>query len=523
VFKALNRPASNPVATIGDAFKRQNQIAFAEEQKGAWSPWPFWFEPDIDENLFPGRDDLWAPDDIMPSLATLVRRAIAAIEYNWQYYKAEWPGDAQAETARAVSSMPPEQQLYLGKMNAAGVGSHPLLSLAHAAAQDLERDVEAARLSEAAIIHLLAAFQALVAKHRAGNGLSEAFRRALILANFGICMVLGILRHGCLLWGMHVIDHLEFRAFLAEQDAEAANNAIVSEMYEYTFAFENGSRDLPRISACAAVQAILRLFLTYKGAFFFKAMLGMGDTICTPLYQLLKQRGVSFKFFHKVTSLEPTADGGQIGTILIDQQVGMAAGGDDYQPLVTVNGSECWPSAPLWDQLQDGAALKAAGIDFENAYGPPFPPQPAPVAKLSLKLNEDFDKVVLGISMGALADICAKLVAEKTAWRDMVVNLKTVRTQALQLWIDRKVGDLGGPFVAPVVPPVVWPQRVAPPNPMGPIVGTFQPPLDTYSDMSQLLPAEAWPEPGPLSWAMTMRRIMKPSPMRKYAMMRKAG
>jgi uncharacterized protein with NAD-binding domain and iron-sulfur cluster len=502
VFKALNRPASDPVATIGDAFKRQNQIAYAEEQKGTWSPWPFWFEPDADESVFPGRDSLWAPYDVMPSLATLMRRAIASIAYNWQYYKADWPGDPQAETTAAIKSMPPAQQAYLAGVNRANDGSHPLLSFAEAVSADLESDVESTRQrAEMTIIDLLHAFQTLIAKYRVVGGRSDEFRRALIFANFGICMLLGILRHGCLLFGMHVIDHLEFRDFLAEQDEAAANNSIVSEMYEYIFAFENGSRATPRVSACSAVQGLLRLFLTYKGAFFFKAIVGMGDTICTPLYELLSKRGVTFKFFHKVTALEPTDDGTQIGTILIDQQAALVSGGDDYHPLVPVNGTLCWPSTPLWDQLQDGAALAAAGIDFENAYGPPFPPQPAPVAKLSLKLNEDFDKVVLGISMGALADICAPLVAQKPAWRDMVVHLKTVRTQALQLWIDCPVGDLGGPFVAPVVPPVVWPDRVPPPNPMGPIVGTCEPPLDTYADMSQLLPAEAWPAPGPLSVA----------------------
>jgi len=502
VFKALNRPPSNPVATIGDAFKRQNQIAYAEDYKGAWSPWPLWFEPDADEAIYPGRDDLWAPYDIMPSLATLVRRAIASIEYDWQYYKADWPGDAQGETEAAISSMPQAVQDHLGGVKRVDNGNHPLLSLAHAAAMDLESNIESDRLrAETAITHLLQAFHALIVVNRALGDRYEQFRRALIFANFGICMVLGIIRHGCLSRGMHVIDEIEFRDFLAEEDEAAANNIIVTQMYEYLFAFENGSRDLPRVSACSAVQGLLRLFLTYKGAFFFKTIVGMGDTICTPLYQLLKQRGVTFKFFHKVTSLEPTADGTQIGTILIDKQVALVSGGDDYQPFVPVNGTECWPSTPLWDQLQDGATLKAEGINFENAYGPPWPPQPAPAAKLSLKLGEDFDKVVLGISVGALADICAPLVAQKTAWRDMVVQLKTTRTQALQLWIDCALPDLGGPFVAPVVPPVVWPERKPPPNPLGPVVGACEPPLDTYADMSQLLPAEAWPAPAPLSIA----------------------
>ena len=72
VLKSLNRP---PLLTIGDAFKRQNQIFYAEQVGGQWLPWPFWFQPDADETIFPGRDSLWAPvDQIIPPLSTLLLR-----------------------------------------------------------------------------------------------------------------------------------------------------------------------------------------------------------------------------------------------------------------------------------------------------------------------------------------------------------------------------------------------------------------------------------------------------------------
>ncbi len=60
--------------------------------------------------------------------------------------------------------------------------------------------------------------------------------------------------------------------------------------------------------------------------------------------------------------------------------------------------------------------------------------------------------------------------------------------------MDSKVEDLGGPFVAP-------PNEPPPAETLGPITTGYVPPLDTYSDMSQLLPAEDWPAPGPLSVA----------------------
>ena len=492
VLKSLNRP---PLQTIADAFKRQNQIFYAEQVDGQWLPWPFWFQPDLDETIFPGRDSLWAPvDQVIPPLSTLWLRMIAAIIFNLNYYENDWPGDQQAETANALAAMSPDRQNRLASVRVNSAGGHPLLALASRVGEDLKSDVEAVRrTAHDDLTALLGAFHGVVKLHQQNDGLAEGLRRALILANLGVCMLLGMLENGCLWDGLEVLDKYEFRDFLAQQDEAAANNAIVTALYEYIFAYEAGSRDRRSVSACSAVQGLLRLFFTYKGAFFFKSVVGMGDTICTPIYQLLRERGVKFEFFHKVTGLEPTSDGNNIATIRIDQQVALIDGLNEYNPLVAVKGYDCWPSAPLWEQIKDGEIYAAAGYNFENSYGPPFPPQPEPTARLSLRLGQDFDKVILGIAVGGLREICQPLMLQKPAWADMIDNLPTVRTQALQLWINRDVGDLGGPYVKPLVPPLF--------GTMGPIVTTCQTPLDTYSDMSQLLPAEAWTVPAPRSIA----------------------
>ena len=63
-------------------------------------------------------------------------------------------------------------------------------------------------------------------------------------------------------------------------------------------------------------------------------------------------------------------------TVVIDQQVELAPGVPEYDPLVTVKGFPSWPSTPRWEQLKNGNQL--TGFDFENAYPPPDPPQPLP-------------------------------------------------------------------------------------------------------------------------------------------------
>jgi uncharacterized protein with NAD-binding domain and iron-sulfur cluster len=485
-IKALNGP---PFLTIGDAFKRQNEIFYAEQVDGDWLPWPFWFQPDADPNEFPGRDNLWAPYSVLPSLSTVMLRAIAAIIFGLDYYTNHWPGDHKTEVESALALMAPERrkrfaEMFVAAQTGGKQSGHPLLSMAVHVGKDLDSPSEAVRRgAQADMIALLQGFQALVRQYRDNNGLNVGLRRLLVLVDLGVCMLLGMLKHDCMWDGIEVLDPLDFRAFLAEEDPSAADSAIITALYEYIFAYKAGSREAPLVSASTAVQGLLRLFFTYKGAFFFKAVYGMGDTICTPLYQLLKQRGVKFKFFHKVVELQPSADGSNIATVVIDRQVDLADGAQEYNPFFPVKGFQSWPSVPNWDQLRDGKKLACAGYDFENAYGPPDPPQPPVAERLPLQAGKDFDKVILGISMGALPQICAPLIAQKKAWADMVANLATVRTQALQLWMTVAREKLGGPYVAP---PAVSGEQ------MGPIVTTFQPPFDTYSDMSQLLPAEDW-------------------------------
>src|SRR5260370_36368538 len=52
-FKALNRPPSDPLATIGDAFKRQNEFFLTSDENDTYLPWSFWFDPGDDPNRCP--------------------------------------------------------------------------------------------------------------------------------------------------------------------------------------------------------------------------------------------------------------------------------------------------------------------------------------------------------------------------------------------------------------------------------------------------------------------------------------
>ena len=57
------------------------------------------------------------------------------------------------------------------------------------------------------------------------------------------------------------------------------------------------------LAAGTCMNGLFRMLLTYKGALFWQAQAGAADTVFAPLYQVLKARGVQFRFFHRVAGL----------------------------------------------------------------------------------------------------------------------------------------------------------------------------------------------------------------------------
>ncbi len=390
-FKALNRPPG-PLATIGDAFRRQNDFSLSSDEAGGWSPWPFWFPPDEDANLFPGADNLWDADPVMPSIVTLIRRLIEWIEAAAKGH----PSLALPIVPRSSPTAQPPAHLRAFVAGAAGhaqpASAAEALPAARRAAELLENgEASAANLNWPDVADLLRVALGLelvayqLAKGQPGKSGEIQGIEAVIV---GTLIAIGAIDNACIDQGFHTIDGLELRDFLLQASplflkpqiqALLAETVLLRAFYDYCFAYEAGDRAKPSLSACTAVQALLRLGLTYKGAFFFKATAGFGDTIFTPIYQVLKSRGVNFQFFHKVTDLLPSADGASIETIVVEQQAALMSDLNGYQPLVPVNGIECWPSAPRWSQLVNGRQYEADGVDFEAYYSPQPPPVGEPL------------------------------------------------------------------------------------------------------------------------------------------------
>ena len=309
----------------------------------------------------------------------------------------------------------------------------------------------------------------------------QALRKLGILLNLGWALAWGLI---CNWWSisrrtLDAIDHWEMRAFLRHYGAreETVMSPILGSIYAAVFAQIGGHPEQENLAAGVGLRSMLRILLGYKHSMFYKMQAGMGDTIFTPLYQVLERRGVLFRFFHQVQALALSADQKSVASVRLGRQVTLKTCAE-YQPLVPVRGLGCWPSAPLWAQIDDAqaAAIQARGCNLEHADNgwkdvqefslhhrastPPGTPEDA-----------IFDRVVLGISIGAFPQICGELIKANDRFAKMVTHVLTVRTEAYQAWLKTDLAGLG------------W-HRPAP------VFGNFINPLNTWSDMSHLLPRE---------------------------------
>lgn len=305
------------------------------------------------------------------------------------------------------------------------------------------------------------------------DSISDDLRRITLVLELGAVTIKGLIEDGILTHpdGLDALDRYDLREWLRRHGASrsAVDSAPVRGLYDLVFGYQNGEIGRPNFAAGAAIRSMLRIGLTYKGAIFWKMQAGMGDTVFAPPYLVLKERGVRFEFFHRVTNLQVDPDGQSIDAVDIDLQATLKPEYADYDPLVVVGGLPCWPAAPRYEQLIEGEALRAGGINPESFYTPWRNP-----ARRVLRRGEDFDRVILGISIAAFPYLCRELIEHNPRFADMVNNVATVRTQAFQLWLTKDLGELG------------WKQP-------SPVLDAYADPLNTWADMSQLIDREDWP------------------------------
>jgi uncharacterized protein with NAD-binding domain and iron-sulfur cluster len=443
------RPEGSPFSTWRDAFRNQSTSTAMVLANNVWSP--FGIEWPKNEDL-PGDDSLFGPGSKPP-------RA-------WDYIAIilSWMKD-RLQTLHGEVGFIDEDSSLLQLENLVDQSyeiSRKHLDPPKGESEDLAK-----------IMDFMTNFGELVVAELAKERWRADPKQYLILLDIAAAMIRGMITDGVIFDGFEKIDNREMMRWLKDHGCHFPDSSVVRSGYDACFAYIGGDQNQPSMSAAVGLHGALRLWFTYKGTIYWPMQAGMAEVIFAPLYRVLSKRGVKFRFFHRVKRLNLSADKQSIQSIEIDIQATLKDPDKGYQPFVHVKGLDCWPNEPLYGQLVNGDQFR--DFDMESAWT-----APPPVSSTTLVRDQDFSRVILGISLGAIPDICSDLVSASPKWKDMVDHIPTVQTQALQLWLRETAAQLG--YSAGTI----WPSRDAA------CVSSFVEPFDTYVDMSAIQGREEW-------------------------------
>jgi uncharacterized protein with NAD-binding domain and iron-sulfur cluster len=125
-----------------------------------------------------------------------------------------------------------------------------------------------------------------------------------------------------------------------------------------------------------------------------------------------------------------------------------------------------FPDRPLADQVEPRPGLETSESHFGSRDD---------VETRVLHRGNDFDHVVLALSIGMVELVAAELIDDRPEWRDMTTHVATVATQAFQLWLGPDERKLG------------WDEP-------GVTTSAYVAPFDTWASMPQTLWTEDWPD-----------------------------
>ena len=488
-YDELGRGPEVPIRTVDDAFTPAGLFGVTEQRLDRWTSWVDWFPMATGEpgTLVPGARA--APTvghyvvQLLRLAQTLVDSYIGGDTGSVRVKAAAAPSGPAAAEPSGVSVRVTHTRDLAGVVAAAreavtglgkvfdGIELAGLVAaaeLASAIEAGLERWGSSGRAVSGYLDSFLDGLQDRMAEVVEED---EVGARLLELVDLVATIVRGLVADGVIghADGFDALDHYDLRDWLYLHGGRSisVDGGLIRGIYDLVFAYRDGDAAQPAFSAGQALRGMFRMFFDYQGAFAYHMQAGMGDVVFAPYYEVLRRRGVRFEFFHRVDALHPSADGTHIESIDVRRQARVDGG--TYQPLFDVHHLPCWPSEPLWDQLPDWRDVDPADRpDFESPWN-----QPAPVEERTLRAGVDFDEVVFGLSLGSVPNTCGELMAQRTEWAAMVEHVGTVATQALQLWLGRSTVELGG-------------------MPGTPVIAGFVEPLDTWADMSHLIPRERW-------------------------------
>ena len=345
----------------------------------------------------------------------------------------------------------------------------------------------------------------------------DKIRRLGIIFNYMFSIWRGIFtsKYNIFEHGIEILDDENYMEWLTEHglDEQSEYAPIVINNVDISYNFPDGDNsERPRMAAGSYLRWSLRMFLNLE-AFVWSFEAGTGETVIAPLYHVLRQRGVRFAFFNKVTALRLSEDGRSIGAVEIDRQAELVDGVSEYDPLERYDYTAKderpkyllgWPAAPRHRVLKQGADILARQVDLESYWAewplraPDTAADSPPKWKTSLVAGVDYDQIVLAISVGAVPSLLLPDIdlmcspppefpepEQAILWRDMVSHVPACATQQLQIWLDLSTRDAGGQTLLD--------QSVG--KPYSIMSGSFVAPFNGQADFSHLIRYEGWDQP----------------------------
>jgi uncharacterized protein with NAD-binding domain and iron-sulfur cluster len=271
------------------------------------------------------------------------------------------------------------------------------------------------------------------------------------LAALAAVVAIGLLDDDMLPDNFDRVSDVEASDWLRRHGANRAvlDSAYVRGGYDYPFAYGDGQTDPERrrIAAGTAIRGYLNLVLTFHGSIFYHFNGATAEVLFTPYYEVLRDMGVRFAFFHRVEALELDADGAGVERIVGTRQARPTAGPFDYDPLISHAGRQCWPDEPKFDLLDSGVELRAwlaerrlgleaDGFPAECPFAEPF------TLTRGADGDDGFTEVVLAVPPRVVERIAGPLVAASKTWRDAVATARQIPTIAVELrGVDPAPGD----------------------------------------------------------------------------------
>ena len=271
---------------------------------------------------------------------------------------------------------------------------------------------------------------------------SEKTERMSIV-DVGAAVVIGILDDKIIELGYDVINHLDLRQWLAKHGANSKSleSGFMKFHYDIMHGYLKGDLNHPDLEAGTALKIYMQGYFCYDNFPILVNQGDVGDVVFAPIYEVLKDRGVNFRFFHKVKDLTLDKNNPRlVDQIRITKQVNVI--NSEYDPLIDVKGLPSWPSSPKYEEIvkEQADLMQENNIDLEsfwtrwsNVYEERFN---EPLPEVTLKIGQDFDIVVYGMPVATLPHLCPELLQMSPALKAAYTFVGRTTSIQLQLWIN---------------------------------------------------------------------------------------